>query len=181
MNVIKTRIPEICIIEPRIFTDDRGYFYESFNLGKFSAAIGREVNFIQDNHSHSKQHTLRGLHYQMENPQDKLVRVVQGRVFDVAVDIRKSSPTFGQWVGVELSAENQRQLWVPAGFAHGFLVLSDTADFLYKVNHYWSPHSERRIIWNDPAIGIEWPVTDEPVLSPKDAAGVVLAQAETFA
>ncbi|TAK89869.1 MAG: dTDP-4-dehydrorhamnose 3,5-epimerase [Burkholderiaceae bacterium] len=181
MNVIPTRLPEVCIIEPRVFTDDRGYFFESFNRARFSDAIGQDVNFIQDNHSNSKQHTLRGLHYQLDQPQAKLVRVIQGRVFDVAVDIRKSSPTFGQWVGVELSAENQRQLWVPSGFAHGFLVLSESADFLYKVDNYWSPQSERRIIWNDPAIGIDWPVTEAPVLSAKDAAGVPLAQADTFA
>jgi dTDP-4-dehydrorhamnose 3,5-epimerase len=174
-------IPEVLIIEPRVFGDARGFFYESFNSKAFDDAVGRHVEFVQDNHSRSAKGVLRGLHYQIQQPQGKLVRVVQGAVFDVAVDIRKSSPSFGQWVGVELTADNHKQLWIPAGFAHAFLVLSATADFLYKTTDYYAPAHERCIAWNDPAIGIAWPdIKMAPLLSAKDQAGVSLNQAETF-
>ncbi|MBF0257177.1 MAG: dTDP-4-dehydrorhamnose 3,5-epimerase [Gammaproteobacteria bacterium] len=178
MKVIDTAIPEVKIIEPRVFGDERGFFFESFNRRQFEQAIGIEANFVQDNHSRSAQHVLRGLHYQIQQPQGKLVRVVSGRVFDVAVDIRQGSPSFGQWVGVELSAENHRQFWVPPGFAHGFVVLSETADFLYKTTDYYAPEYERCIRWNDPQIGIHWPLQAEPQLSAKDQQGLSLAQAE---
>ena len=182
MKATPTAIPEVLIIEPKVFGDARGFFYESFNGKAFDEAVGRHVEFVQDNHSRSAKGVLRGLHYQIQQPQGKLVRVVRGAVFDVAVDIRKSSPTFGQWVGVELSEDNHRQLWVPAGFAHGFLVLSDSADFLYKTTDYYAPAHERCIAWNDPAIGIAWPLDGaRPQLSAKDQAGVALAQAELFA
>jgi dTDP-4-dehydrorhamnose 3,5-epimerase len=164
-----------------VFGDDRGFFFESFNQAKFEAAIGRPVSFVQDNHSRSVKNVLRGLHYQIQQPQGKLVRVVQGEVFDVAVDLRKSSPTFGQWVGEILSAESKRQLWVPEGFAHGFVVLSDTAEFLYKTTDYYAPAHERSIAWNDPAIAIQWPIDGEPALSAKDQQGNSLADAERFA
>jgi len=181
MKATQLAIPDVFLFEPRVFGDDRGFFFESFNQAKFEAAIGRKVNFVQDNHSRSAKNVLRGLHYQIQQPQGKLVRVVQGEVFDVAVDIRKSSPTFGQWVGEILSAENKRQLWVPEGFAHGFVVLSDTAEFLYKTTDYYAPAHERSIAWNDPAIGIRWPISGEPVLSAKDQQGKSLADAEHFA
>jgi dTDP-4-dehydrorhamnose 3,5-epimerase len=174
MKVIKTAIPEVLIIEPKVFGDDRGFFFESFNQAQFEAAVGRKVNFVQDNHSKSVKNVLRGLHYQIQQPQGKLVRVVQGAVLDVAVDIRKSSPTFGQHVAVELSSENKRQLWVPEGFAHGFLVTSNTAEFLYKTTDYWAPEFERCIAWNDPEIAIEWPLENLPILSKKDAEGIPL-------
>lgn len=181
MKATPLAIPDVVLIEPKVFGDDRGFFFESFNQAKFEAAIGRQVAFVQDNHSRSVQNVLRGLHYQIQQPQGKLVRVVQGEVFDVAVDIRKASPTFGQWVGEILSAENKRQLWVPEGFAHGFVVLSDTAEFLYKTTDYYAPEHERSIVWNDPAIAIRWPIDGEPVLSAKDQQGKSLADAEHFA
>lgn len=181
MKATPLEIPEVFLIEPKVFGDDRGFFFESFNQAKFEAAIGRQAAFVQDNHSRSVKNVLRGLHYQIQQPQGKLVRVVQGEVFDVAVDLRKSSPTFGQWVGEILSAENKRQLWVPEGFAHGFVVLSDTAEFLYKTTDYYAPEHERSIAWNDPAIAIQWPIGGEPVLSAKDQQGKSLADAEHFA
>lgn len=182
MQAIPTAIPEVLIIEPKVFGDARGFFFESYNARAFAQATGLDVNFVQDNHSRSARGVLRGLHYQLKQAQGKLVRVVRGSVFDVAVDVRKSSPTFGRWVGVELSESNQRQMWVPAGFAHGFLVTSDSADFLYKTTDYYAPEHERCIAWNDPAIGIEWPLdSGAPALSAKDQQGVPLAQAEVFA
>jgi dTDP-4-dehydrorhamnose 3,5-epimerase len=181
VNVIPTAIPDVLIIEPKVFGDERGFFFESFNHRQFAELIGRNVDFVQDNHSRSAKNVLRGLHYQIQQPQGKLVRVVQGAVFDVAVDIRRSSPTFGQHVGVELSADNKRLLWVPEGFAHGFVVLSDTAEFLYKTTDYWAPEFERSIAWNDPAIGIQWPIQGEPSLSTKDQQAKALAKAEHFA
>lgn len=181
MKIISTVIPDVFIIEPKVFGDERGFFFESFNQTKFETAIGRKVNFVQDNHSRSTKGVLRGLHYQIQHHQGKLVRVTRGAVFDIAVDIRKSSPTFGQWTGTELNAENYRQLWVPAGFAHGFLVLSDSADFLYKTTDYHAPAFERCIVWNDPAIGITWSLNDEPKLSGKDQQGAFLKDAEVFA
>jgi dTDP-4-dehydrorhamnose 3,5-epimerase len=180
MKVTPTAIPEVLILEPKVFGDERGFFMESFNARKFAEATGLNVQFVQDNHSRSTKGVLRGLHYQVQQPQGKLVRVVSGAVFDVAVDIRKSSPTFGQWVGVELSAENHRQLWVPAGFAHGFLVLSESADFLYKTTDYYAPEYEHCIRWNDPAINIQWPLTAAPELSAKDAAGGSLSESPLF-
>jgi dTDP-4-dehydrorhamnose 3,5-epimerase len=180
LNIITTAIPEVLIIEPKVFGDERGFFYESFNLAKFEAAIGTKVNFVQDNHSRSAKNVLRGLHYQIQQAQGKLVRVVQGAVFDVAVDVRKSSPTFGQHVGFELSAENKRMLWIPEGFAHGFLVLTETAEFLYKTTDYYAPEYERSIIWNDPDIGIEWPIQCAPTLSTKDQQAGLLTEAECF-
>lgn len=181
MNVIKTPLDGLLVIEPTVFGDQRGFFYESFNAQRFAEQTGVNVEFLQDNHSRSAKGVLRGLHYQIQQAQGKLVRVTTGAVFDVAVDLRKSSPTFGQWYGLELSAENKRQLWVPAGFAHGFLVTSDVAEFLYKTTDYYAPAYERTVSWNDPAIGIEWPLDSEPLLSAKDKAGVPLAQAEVFA
>ena len=180
MNVIKTAISDVLIIEPKVFGDDRGFFFESFNQAQFEEAVGRKVNFVQDNHSKSVKNVLRGLHYQIQQPQGKLVRVVQGAVLDVAVDIRKSSATFGQHVLVELSSENKRQLWVPEGFAHGFLVISDAAEFLYKTTDYYAPPFERSILWSDPDIGIRWPVGVTPTLSGKDQIGSLLKDAETF-
>lgn len=181
MKATPTAIPDVLIIEPKVFGDERGFFFESFNQAKFEAAIGRKVSFVQDNHSRSAKGVLRGLHYQIQQPQGKLVRVVQGEVFDAAVDIRKSSPTFGQWVGERLSADNKKQLWVPEGFAHGFVVLSDTAEFLYKTTDYYAPAFERCIAWNDPTIDIQWPIQGAPALSTKDLLGNDLAQAECFA
>jgi len=181
MQIIRTDIPEVIIIEPTVFGDERGFFFESFNERKFRELTGVDPAFVQDNHSKSARGVLRGLHYQLQQTQGKLVRVVAGAVFDVAVDIRKSSATFGQWVGVELSAENKRQLWVPPGFAHGFVTVSDSAEFLYKTTDYWAPEFERTIAWNDPAIGIEWPLDGAPQLSGKDQAGKLLAEAEVFA
>nr|WP_206604468.1 dTDP-4-dehydrorhamnose 3,5-epimerase [Herminiimonas fonticola] len=181
MNVARTKIPDVLLIEPKVFGDDRGFFFESFNEQRFAAAVGKTVEFVQDNHSRSARGVLRGLHYQIQQPQGKLVRVVSGEVFDVAVDIRKSSPTFGLWVGALLSAENKRQMWIPEGFAHGFVVTSDSAEFLYKTTDYWAPEHERCIAWNDPAIGIEWPIDGSPILSGKDQNGMSLADAEVFA
>lgn len=177
----KTAIPEVLILEPKVFGDSRGFFFESFNAQDFAKVTGLNVNFVQDNHSRSTQGVLRGLHYQLQQAQGKLVRVVRGAVFDVAVDIRKSSPTFGQWVGCELTEDNHRQFWVPPGFAHGFVVLSETADFLYKTTDYYAPAHERCIAWDDPAIGITWPAGLTPQLSAKDQAGSTLEQAEVFA
>ncbi|MHB1201427.1 MAG: dTDP-4-dehydrorhamnose 3,5-epimerase [Polaromonas sp.] len=181
MNVIPTAIPEVLIIEPKVFGDARGFFYESFNQKAFNQATGQNLNFVQDNHSRSAKGVLRGLHYQIQQPQGKLVRVVRGAVFDVAVDIRKRSPTFGKWVGVELSEDNHRQRWIPPGFAHGFLVTSDSADFVYKTTDYYAPQHERCIAWNDPAIGVQWPLDAPPQLSVKDMLGKSLASAELFA
>ncbi|MHB1051851.1 MAG: dTDP-4-dehydrorhamnose 3,5-epimerase [Thiobacillus sp.] len=181
MKTTPLAIPDVILIEPKVFGDERGFFFESFNQATFEAAIGRHVAFVQDNHSRSAKNVLRGLHYQIRQPQGKLVRVVQGEVFDVAVDIRHSSPTFGQWVGETLSAENKRQMWVPEGFAHGFVVLSDTAEFLYKTTDYYAPEHERCIAWNDPAIAIQWPLDGKPALSAKDQQGKSLAEAEHFA
>jgi len=181
MKATPLAIPDVILLEPKVFGDERGFFFESFNQAKFEAAIGRPVAFVQDNHSRSVKNVLRGLHYQIRQPQGKLVRVVQGEVFDVAVDIRQSSPTFGQWVGEILSAENKRQMWVPAGFAHGFVVLSDTAEFLYKTTDYYAPEHERCIAWDDPAIAIQWPLDGVPALSAKDQQGKPLAEAEHFA
>ena len=181
MQATPTAIPEVLILEPKVFGDDRGFFFESFNARAFEQATGLKREFVQDNHSKSAKNVLRGLHYQIQNPQGKLVRVVQGEVFDVAVDLRKSSKTFGQWVGVHLSAENKKQLWVPEGFAHGFVVLSETAEFLYKTTDYYAPEYERSLLWNDPALGIEWPFEGEPKLAAKDAAAKRLSEAETFA
>ncbi|MGB6055987.1 MAG: dTDP-4-dehydrorhamnose 3,5-epimerase [Burkholderiaceae bacterium] len=181
MHIVVTSIPDVLILEPKVFGDDRGFFYESFNRRHFQELTGIAADFVQDNHSKSARNVLRGLHYQIRQPQGKLVRVVAGEVFDVAVDIRKSSPTFGRWVGVALSAENKRQLWIPEGFAHGFVVTSESAEFLYKTTDYWAPEFERSILWNDPAIGIEWSLTTEPLLSDKDRIGTSLAEAEVFA
>ena len=181
MNVVKTAIPEVLIIEPRVFGDDRGFFYESFNGQRFADLTGVTLPFVQDNHSKSAKGVLRGLHYQIQQPQGKLERVVAGEVFDVAVDIRRSSPTFGKWVGVRLSAENRRQLWVPPGFAHGFVVTSDSAEFLYKTTDYYAPEHERAILWNDPQLAIEWPIEQAPSLSGKDQQAKLLAEAELFA
>jgi dTDP-4-dehydrorhamnose 3,5-epimerase len=180
MKVVRTPIPDVLIIEPEVFGDERGFFLESWNARKFSDAIGRDLQFVQDNHSRSRRGVLRGLHYQIGQPQGKLVRVATGRVFDAAVDLRKSSPTFGRWTGIELSEHNHRQLWIPAGFAHGFLVLSESADFLYKTTDYYAPEHERCVAWNDPAIGIAWPAGIEPTLSAKDREGVLLREAEVF-
>jgi dTDP-4-dehydrorhamnose 3,5-epimerase len=181
MKATPLAIPDVILLEPKVFGDDRGFFFESFNQAKFEAAIGRHVTFVQDNHSRSVKNVLRGLHYQILQPQGKLVRVVQGEVFDVAVDIRKSSPTFGQWIGEILSAENKRQMWVPEGFAHGFVALSDTAECLYKTTNYYAPEYEHSIAWNDPTIGIQWPLDGEPVLSVKDQQSKTLAEAWHFA
>lgn len=181
MKVTKADIPDVLIIEPEVFGDGRGFFYESYNERKFAEKTGLDVRFVQDNHSRSARNVLRGLHYQIRQPQGKLVRVVAGEVFDVAVDLRKSSPTFARWTGLTLSAENKRMLWIPEGFAHGFLVLSGTADFLYKITDYYAPAHERIIVWNDPDVGIRWPLRGEPVLTAKDKAGKRLAEAEVFA
>jgi dTDP-4-dehydrorhamnose 3,5-epimerase len=180
MKVIPTAIPDVLIIEPKLFGDARGFFFESFNQRAFQDASQLDLHFVQDNHSRSAQGVLRGLHYQIEQPQGKLVRVVRGAVFDVAVDIRKGSPTFGKWVGTELSEDNHRQLWIPPGFAHGFLVLSASADFLYKTTSYYAPQHERCIAWDDPDIGIAWPSGVAPLLSAKDQAGKRLQEADVF-
>ena len=181
MNTIPTAIPDLFIIEPKVFGDERGFFFESFNRRQFADLIGREVDFVQDNHSRSVKNVLRGLHYQIRQPQGKLVRVVQGEVFDVAVDLRKSSKTFGQWVGEILSAENKRHLWMPEGFAHGFVVLSETAEFFYKTTDYYAPEHERCIIWNEATLNIHWPEGIAPILSAKDAQGKAFGDAEVFA
>lgn len=182
MKAIATAIPDVLIIEPHVFGDERGFFFESYNARKFTELTGVEAEFVQDNHSRSAKNVLRGLHYQIQQPQGKLVRVVAGAVYDVAVDLRKSSPTFGKWQGVELSAENKRMLWIPSGFAHGFLVLSDYAEFLYKTTDYWAPEHERCIAWNDPDLNIAWPLDNAlPSLSAKDQSGVLFNRAEVFA
>ncbi|QHE78135.1 dTDP-4-dehydrorhamnose 3,5-epimerase [Hydrogenophaga sp. PBL-H3] len=181
MKVTPTTIPDVLIIEPKVFGDERGFFFESFNQKAFNEATGLDVNFVQDNHSRSAKGVLRGLHYQVQQPQGKLVRVVRGAVFDVAVDIRQGSPTFGKWVGAELTEGNHRQLWIPTGFAHGFLVLSESADFLYKTTNYYAPQHERCIAWDDTDIGIEWPVGTQPMLSVKDLSGKRLREADIFA
>ena len=178
MKATPTRIPDVLLIEPKIFGDDRGFFFESFNRRAFHEATGLNVDFVQDNHSKSAHNVLRGLHYQVEQPQGKLVRVTQGEVFDVAVDIRKGSATYGQWVGEILSAENKKQLWIPAGLAHGFVVLSETAEFLYKTTEYYAPQDERCIAWNDPDLAIAWPIEGQPLLSAKDATGTAFREAE---
>lgn len=181
MQVQPLAIPEVLLLTPRVFGDERGFFFESFNARAFREATGLSLDFVQDNHSRSVRHVLRGLHYQVEQAQGKLVRVVQGEVFDVAVDIRRSSPTFGQWVGARLSAENKQQLWVPPGFAHGFLTLSESAEFLYKTTDYYAPAHERCIAWNDPEIAVAWPLEgNTPQVSAKDAQGLSLASAELF-
>lgn len=180
MEATRLSIPEVILFEPKVFGDDRGFFFESFNHAQFETAIGRPVNFVQDNHSRSARNVLRGLHFQIKQPQGKLVRVTTGEVFDVAVDIRRSSPSFGKWVGETLSAENKKQLWVPEGFAHGFIVLSDYAEFLYKTTDYYAPEHERSIIWNDPTLAIQWPTQAEPVLSRKDASAGTLQHTELF-
>jgi dTDP-4-dehydrorhamnose 3,5-epimerase len=180
MELIRTDIPEVCLIEPKVFGDDRGFFYESWNRRTF-AKLGIDVDFVQDNHSRSARNVLRGLHYQIEHAQGKLVRAIVGEVFDIAVDLRRSSPTFGKWVGFTLSAENKRMAWIPPGFAHGFCVVSEYAEFLYKTTDYWHPEHERTLLWNDPELGITWPLSGAPLLAGKDANGVRLAQAETYA
>lgn len=179
-TVTPTAIPDVLVLESRVFGDARGFFYESFNQRDFAQATGLDVTFVQDNHSKSAQGVLRGLHYQVEHAQGKLVRVVQGEVLDVAVDLRRSSPTFGRWVGERLSADNKKQMWVPPGFAHGFVVLSETAEFLYKTTDYWYPEHERSLLWSDPALGIDWQLTGAPLLAAKDATAPVLAQAEIY-
>ncbi|APG26452.1 dTDP-4-dehydrorhamnose 3,5-epimerase [Syntrophotalea acetylenivorans] len=180
MEVLKTEIPDVLIIEPKVFGDDRGFFFESFNHREWEEQTGLKVNFVQDNHSRSTKGVLRGLHYQVKQSQGKLVRCVVGEVFDVAVDLRKGSPTFGQWVGVRLSAQNKRQLWVPEGFAHGFLVVSDVAEFLYKTTDYYAPEYERCIVWDDPDLAISWPLEGAPNLSAKDREGNLFRDAQGF-
>lgn len=181
MTILPTAIPEVLIIEPTVFGDARGFFFESFNQRRFEELTGVETSFVQDNHSRSAHGVLRGLHYQIQQPQGKLVRVLAGEIFDVCVDLRRSSPTFGKFVGVTLSADNFRQLWVPPGFAHGFVVTSASADLAYKATDYYAPEHERSLLWNDPALAIPWPLDGEPLLSAKDRAGLLLAQAETYA
>jgi len=180
MNVIETDLPGILLIEPKVFGDQRGFFYESFNRRQFAEMIGMDADFVQDNHSRSARDVLRGLHYQIQQPQGKLVRVIVGEVYDVSVDLRRSSPTFGKWVANLLSDSNKRMLWIPPGFAHGFLVTSDYAEFLYKTTDYWAPAHERCVLWNDPELGIPWPLEGEPLLSGKDQQGLPLANAEVF-
>jgi dTDP-4-dehydrorhamnose 3,5-epimerase len=181
MKLLPTTIPDVLLLEPRVFGDERGFFFESYNARIFAQLSGQEVSFVQDNHSRSAKNVLRGLHYQIRQPQGKLVRVVAGDVFDVAVDIRRASPTFGQWFGALLSAENKRQMWVPEGFAHGFLVLSDSAEFLYKTTDTWAAEHERCIAWNDPTLAIDWPLNGaEPLLSDKDRQGAAFGAAECF-
>lgn len=175
-----TALPDVLLLEPRVFGDERGFFFESFNQRDFESVTGLEVNFVQDNHSRSVQGVLRGLHYQIKHPQGKLVRVTHGAVFDVVVDLRRSSSSFGKWMGIELSESNKRQLWIPPGFAHGFLVTSDTAEFLYKTTDYWFPEYERSLIWNDPDVGIDWPLDNPPVLANKDAIAPTLKEVELF-
>jgi dTDP-4-dehydrorhamnose 3,5-epimerase len=180
MKLIPTAIPEVVLLEPKVFGDDRGFFFESWNKRTFTE-LGITADFVQDNHSKSQKNVLRGLHYQIENAQGKLVRVTAGEVYDVAVDLRRSSPTFGQWVGFTLSAADKRMAWIPPGFAHGFCVTSETAEFLYKTTDYWSPAHERTLLWNDPQLAIPWPLSGEPLLAAKDATGTPLAEAETYA
>jgi dTDP-4-dehydrorhamnose 3,5-epimerase len=179
-NVTPTAIPEVLILEPKVFGDNRGFFFESFNQRDFQKITGLDAQFVQDNHSKSSKGVLRGMHYQIQHPQGKLVRVTQGSVFDVAVDLRQTSTNFGKWVGVELSAENKKQLWVPPGFAHGFVVTSDSADFLYKTTDYWYPEHERSLIWSDVSVGIQWPLDCQPQLAAKDATAKILQDADLF-
>ena len=179
MNFTPTKIPDVILIEPKVFGDARGFFYESWNERTFRS-LGLDVHFVQDNHSKSQKNVLRGLHYQIQHPQGKLVRVVSGAVYDVAVDLRRSSPTFGQWVGFVLSAENAQMAWIPPGFAHGFCVTSESAEFLYKTTDYWYPEHERTLLWNDPTLNINWPLHDTPLIAAKDAAGRLLVDTETF-
>ena len=181
MNVIQTPLPGVLVFEPRVFPDPRGHFFESYNRKAFSQASGLDVEFVQDNHSFSRRNVLRGIHYQIRQPQGKLVRVVAGEVFDVAVDLRRSSPTFGRWAGFRLSAQSRRMAWIPPGYGHGYLALSEHVDFLYKTTDYWAPQHERTVRWNDPQIGIEWPLHGEPVLNEKDRQAASLADAEVFA
>ncbi|WP_353931210.1 dTDP-4-dehydrorhamnose 3,5-epimerase [Okeanomitos corallinicola TIOX110] len=180
MQVVKTKIPDVLIIEPKVFGDERGFFYESFNAKSFLENTEISLSFVQDNHSRSSKNVLRGLHYQIQQPQGKLVRVAVGEVFDVAVDLRKNSATFGKWVGVNLSAENKHQLWIPPGFAHGFLVLSEYAEFLYKTTDYYAPEYDRTLFWNDPDLGISWPIDGEPIVSTKDKVGKLFSEAEVY-
>jgi len=180
MQVTRLALPEVVLLRPKVFGDHRGSFFESFNARAFREATGVDVTFVQDNHSYSRAQVLRGLHYQVRQPQGKLVRVISGAVFDVAVDLRRSSPTFGRWVGARLSADDKDMMWVPPGFAHGFYVLSDSAEFLYKTTDYWAPEHERTLLWNDPALGIAWPLSGEPILNAKDASGRPLAHAEVY-
>ena len=180
MHVIPTAIAGVLLIEPKVFGDERGFFFESFNERAFAEATGMAPRFVQDNHSRSVRNTLRGLHYQIRQAQGKLVRVVAGEVFDVVVDLRRSSPTFGRWIGERLSAENKKMMWIPAGLAHGFSVLSEYSDFLYKTTDYWAPQHERTLLWNDPELGVAWPLTGEPILAAKDKAGKRLSEAEVF-
>ncbi|HET9112616.1 MAG TPA: dTDP-4-dehydrorhamnose 3,5-epimerase [Burkholderiales bacterium] len=179
MNIIHTDIPDVLILEPKVYGDDRGFFYESYNR-RIMTEAGIPDDFVQDNHSRSARGVLRGLHYQIRQTQGKLVRVIAGSVYDVAVDLRKSSPYFGKWVGMELTADNKRMAWIPPGFAHGFVVTSDTAEFLYKTTDYWAPPFERSLLWNDPDLGIDWPISGEPVIAAKDAAGLPLSKCEVF-
>lgn len=180
MKAVRLAIPDVILFEPEIFGDDRGFFFESFNQRKFNDAVGYSVDFVQDNHSKSSKNVLRGLHYQIKQPQGKLVRVTTGQVFDVAVDMRRQSATFGKWVGVHLSADNKKQLWIPEGFAHGFLTISEEAEFLYKTTDYWAAAHERSVVWNDPIIGVEWPITGAPSLSKKDHNACLFAHADVF-
>ena len=180
MHIVPTAIPEVIVLEPKVFGDKRGFFFESFNVRSFEMATGLKRNFVQDNHSRSERNVLRGLHYQIRQSQGKLVRVVQGEVFDVAVDLRKSAETFGQWVGVRLSADNRRQLWVPEGFAHGYLALSETVEYLYKTTDYYAPQHERSLLWCDPMLSIEWPLQGEPILASKDERAKTFAESEYF-
>ena len=180
MKVTPTAMPEVLLLDPQVFGDNRGFFFESFNARRFEELTGVRANFVQDNHSRSARHVLRGLHYQIKQPQGKLLRVLSGSIFDVVVDLRRSSPFFGRWIGVELSAENRRQIWVPPGFAHGFVVTSEHAECLYKTTDYWAPEHERTVLWNDPALAIDWTIDGPPMLSGKDSQGKLLADADVF-
>lgn len=180
MQIVEKALNGVVLLEPKVFGDERGFFMETFNERVFRELTGVTLDFVQDNHSRSARNVLRGLHYQIQQPQGKLVRVVSGSVFDVAVDMRRSSPTYGQWFGAELTAQNKRQLWVPPGFAHGFVVTSDTADFLYKTTDYWAPEFERSLAWNDPTVGVAWPIEGEPLLSAKDKSGAAFGVAEAY-
>lgn len=180
MRAIQSSIPGVIVIEPKVFSDERGFFFESFNRRAFAEATGINAEFVQDNHSSSVRNTLRGLHYQIRQSQGKLVRVAYGEVFDVVVDLRRRSPTFGKWLGLHLSAQNRRMIWIPAGFAHGFAVLSECAEFLYKATDYWAPQHERAVLWNDPALGITWPLVGDPILAAKDRSATCMAEAEVF-
>ena len=180
MRAVETTLPDVFVLEPTVFGDDRGFFLESYNRRRFQELTGYAGDFVQDNHSRSRKNVLRGLHYQIKQPQGKLVRVIAGEVFDVAVDLRKSSPCFGKWIGLHLSATNRKMIWVPAGFAHGFLVTSDTCEFLYKTTDYWAPEHERCIRWNDPSLSIDWPILEEPIMSAKDSRASLFVDAEVY-